>query len=200
MTYTIRPMATKRGYRTPREARLAGAGGGTYGSLAQAIQSQGAGYLRPYSQQAITVFGQPEYKAALEDWRKQYGSYESLMKDLPAQLKETMAYYKPGGGYGQGLRQEAEETVRGGVAGDIGQMIASGMSSAVGARGVQTRAASELSKLYKNIEDTRNQLLMQSFGPYAQAMQTLASMQQARPSYGQYVQPVTTSKSGYGWY
>ena len=152
-------------------------------------------YYRPY--ETTTEYGKPEYGQAVSDWQKMYGSYAGMMGGITPQMQEMMGYYRPGGGYGAGRREEAAETVRGGVSRDIGQMVATGMSSQFGARGTQMRAGAELSKLYKNIEDTRAQLQMQAFQPYAQMMQAMAQVQQTRPTYGQYVSPVTTT--GYKW-
>ena len=152
-------------------------------------------YYKPY--ETTTEYGRPEFEAAMNDWQKDYGTYSSTMKGLSPQLQKMMGYYSEGGGYGQGLRQEAKETVAGGVSQDLGSMVASGMSSQYGARGTQTRAASELSKLYKNIEDTRNQLWQGSVQPYAQMMSSIANFQQSRPTYSQFVRPVTTSN--YKW-
>lgn len=152
----------------------------------------GVAYLRPAER--VTEYGRPEYGAALTDWEKTYTDYARMMGEVQPQLGRMMGYYAPGGGYGAGLRQEAAETVRGGVAQELGGMVATGMSSQFGARGTQTRAASELSKLYKNIEDTRAQLWQQSVQPYAQMMAAMANIQQARPTYGQYVRPVTTTE------
>ena len=109
-----------------------------------------------------------------------------------------MGFYAPGGGYGRGRREEAKETVQGGMARDLGQMVSTGMSSQFGARGAGTRAGAELSKLYKNIEDTRGQLWQQSVQPYAQMMAQMANMMQTRPTFGQYfktggvLRPTTT--------
>lgn len=142
--------------------------------------------------QTTQLYGVPEYQSALIDWQKIYGEYLSRMNDI----KQPESY----GGYGAGQRQEAAENVQGGVAQDLGSMVASGMSSQFGARGVGTRAGSELSKLTKNVEDTRMQLAAQSQQAYnqvyAQMMAAMANMQQSRPTYGQYVQPVTTTKYG----
>lgn len=170
------------------------------GMQGQTRPGQGLWYLRPYEQQQTQEYGLPEYQQALTDWQKMYGSYASMMGGVTPQLQQMMGYYAPGGGYGGGQRQEAAEQVRGGVAQDLGSMVASGMSSQFGARGTQTRAGSELSKLYKNIEDTRAQLQMQAVQPYAQMMQAMANIQQSRPTYGQYVKPVTTSQQQYGWF
>ncbi len=156
--------------------------------------------LKPYSKQAITTFGEKEYQQALADWRESYGDYSSMTKEITPQVQEMMGYYRPGGGYGGGRRIEAEEAVRGGVATDIGSMVSAGMSSQFGARGVGTRAGAELSKLYKNIEDTRAQLQMKAFEPYAQIMAAIANMMQARPSYGQEVKPVVTTQTGAAWF
>jgi hypothetical protein len=153
-------------------------------------------YYRPY--ETVTEYGRPEFEQALQDWRTRYGDYSSMLGGVTPQLQQMMGYYAPGGGYGAGLREEATETVRGGVSRDLSSMVAGGMSSQFGARGTQTRASSELSKMYKNIEDTRNQLWMQAVQPYAQMMQTMAAFEQSRPTYAQYVRPVTTSQYGWG--
>jgi hypothetical protein len=152
-------------------------------------------YYRPY--ETVTEYGKGEYGQALSDWQRNYRDYAAMMSNVMPALQQMMGYYAPGGGYGGGLRQEAEETVKAGVGRDIATMVSTGMSSQVGARGVQTRASSELSKLYKNIEDTRNQLWMQAVQPYAQMMEAIANIQQTRPTYAQYVRPVTTT--AYKW-
>lgn len=156
----------------------------------------GVAYLRPY--ETVTEYGRPEYGRALTDWQRMYGSYAGMMGGVTPAMQEMMGYYRPGGGYGAGRREEAAETVRGGVSREMGGMVAAGMSSQFGARGTQARAGAELSRLYKNIEDTRAQLQMQAIQPYAQMMQAMTQVQQARPTYGQYVQPVTTT--GQRWF
>ena len=158
-------------------------------------KSNSISWLKPYNTQAITTFGEPEYKTAYANWGTQLAEYKAKMSGL----------YQPESyaGYGEGLRQEAKETVQGGVATDIGKMIASGMSSEAGAGGLGTRATSELSKLYKNIRDTQVQLASTAAiaynQSYAQLMAPLASLMAAQPEYGRYVQPVTTTKQGYSW-
>ena len=138
--------------------------------------------LYPYQ----TSYGKPQYEEAVGDWRKMMGNYAQMMGGVTPKLGKMMDYYKPGGGYGAGRREEAKETVQSGMARDLGSMVSTGMSSQFGARGTGTRASSELSKLYKNIEDTRSQLWQQSVQPYAQIMQQMAQMQAVRPTYGQY--------------
>lgn len=152
---------------------------------------QRMGTPQPY--ETITEYGRPEYQQAMADWQRGYGDYASMMGEVAPQLRQMGEYYQPGGGYGAGRREEAAETVRGGVSRDLASMVATGMSSQFGARGVQTRAGSELSKRYKNIEDTRAQLQMQAVQPYAQMMQAMTQMQQTRPTYGQYVRPTRTT-------
>jgi len=142
--------------------------------------------LTIYSPGGQTMYGHPQYQEAMEDWKRTYGDYSTMMSQVTPGLQNMMSYYQPGGGYGEGLRQEARETVQGGLAKDLGSMVATGMSSQFGARGANTRAASELSKLYKNIEDTRSQLWQQSTTPYAQIMSQMANVMQSRPTYGQY--------------
>jgi hypothetical protein len=149
--------------------------------------------MGPSSRPTITwpyqpTYGRSEYQQALGDWQNMMGQYSQMMGQVTPMVSETAGYYRPGGGYGQGLRQEAQETVKGGLAKDLASMVSTGMSSQFGARGAQTRAGSELSKLYKNIEDTRAQLQLQAMTPYFQMMQQMAQMQQTRPTYGQYFQ------------
>lgn len=146
------------------------------------------GDITMYTPPQQLTYGRPQYQQALQDWQKMYGTYSQMMGGVTPALQQMLGYYQPGGGYGQGLRTEAEETVRGGMAQDLGSMVSTGMSSQFGARGVGTRAGSELSKLYKNIEDTRSQLWQQSIQPYAQIMAQMANMMQARPTYGQFFQ------------
>lgn len=162
-------------------------------------RAYGVSYARPYSVQGITTYGQPEYQEAMADYKTQYGTYSDIMKELKPKIKNILDYYKAGGGYGAGQRTEAKEAVQGGMATDIGQQVASGMSSQFGARGTATRAGSELSKLYKNIEDTRASLEMQATQPYMQVLQAVKDIISARPSYGEYVKPVVTTQSGYSW-
>jgi hypothetical protein len=139
--------------------------------------------------QPAQQYGRNEYIGSMMDWSKMvYNPGLALTNQLAPQLQQMMNYYKPGGGYGQGQRMEAEQAVKGGVAQDLGNMVASGMSSQFGARGTQTRAGSELSKLYKNIEDTRSQLWQQSTQPYNQLMASIANMYSSRPTYNQYMQ------------
>jgi hypothetical protein len=131
----------------------------------------------------------PLLNSALSDWSKGLGQYSNMMGAALSPLQQQMQAYQPGGGYGQGQRQQAQENVQQGVSQDLGGMVASGMSSMAGARGVGTRAGSELSKLYGNIEDTRNQLLNQATGNYANAYSQMmlgyGDMIKARPTYTQ---------------
>ena len=142
------------------------------------------------------IYGQSEYNQALQDYQKMYGTYSSMFNEMSPELKRMLQYYRPGGGYGQGLRTEAEKTVQSGVAKDMGNLVASGMSSNAGARGLNTRAGNELSIMYKGIEDTRNQLWQQSLQPYNQMMQTMGQIEQSRPNYSSYIRPVTTTQYG----
>ncbi len=123
--------------------------------------------------------------------------FAQMMAQLMPQLKQMGSYYAPSGGYGAGMRKEAEETVRGGMARDIGQMVSTGMSSQFGARGTQMRAGSELSKLYKNIEDTRSQLWQQSVQPYAQIMAQMANMFRAKTTGGSSRSPIVQPQYSY---
>lgn len=146
--------------------------------------------------QKTTEYGKPEYQEATKKWGEMYGTYSGLMKETQPASKEMMDYYKPGGGYGEGRRQEAKETTQAGVSQDLAGMVATGMSSSAGARGLQTLAGTQLGKMYKDIEDTRNQLWQQAMTPYAQMMTSLSQFAQSMPTYGQYVSPVTTTEYG----
>jgi len=129
----------------------------------------------------------PYYGGALVDYSKMvYQPYKKMMQQITPSLGRMMGYYAPGGGYGAGLREEAAEQVRGGLGRDVGTMIASGMSGQFGARGAATRAGGELSRLYKNIEDTRAALWQQSIQPYAQIMSQMANIFAAKPTLRQY--------------
>lgn len=141
-------------------------------------------YVEPDSKQA--------YTNALGDWNKAYGTYSGLMKETSSGTKEITDYYKPGGGYGEGQKTQAKETMQKGVNQDLTQMVSTGMSSSAGAKGVQTLANSELGKMYKNIEDTRNQLWQQSMTPYAQMMTSLSQFMSTRPTYNQYATELQT--------
>ena len=157
-------------------------------------------------------YGEKEYERAYQDWQAGTSKYSDLMQQTMPQVSEAATeargltdYYKPGGGYGGGLRQEAKEEVGKGVARTSGQMVASGMSSMFGSRGINVLAGAELSKLYKNIEDTRAQLLTQAFTPYAQMIQTLgqlagqsAQLAASQPTRGSYVTQGQPYISGFG--
>lgn len=143
-----------------------------------------------YRPEQITGYGADWYKGSMMDWSKMiYKPYQAMMKQVTPALGETMKYYRPGGGYGAGQRMEAEEQVYGGLSKDLASMVATGMGSQFVSRGLRTGAGAELSKLYKNIEDTRAQLEMQSFTPYAQIMSQMANLFQTRPTSKQFVTP-----------
>jgi hypothetical protein len=145
------------------------------------------------------MLGLPEYQNAMDKWQEAYGTYSGMMSQVSPQLNKMNKYYQPGGGYGKGLRQEAKENVQGGVNKDLASMVSTGMSSTAGARGLQTQGGTELSKMYKNIEDTRNQLWQQSITPYAQMMTSLSQMQSSMPTYRQYATPFESNlEYGYG--
>lgn len=131
--------------------------------------------------------GEDEYKSALNDWSKSYGTYSSLLSEAHPAIKSAINYYSPGGGYGEGQRAEAKELIQSGVNKDLSTMVSTGMSSQAGAKGLQTLANTQLGKLYKNIEDTRAQNLAQSITPYAQLMESISGIMNTRPTYKQYV-------------
>jgi hypothetical protein len=144
------------------------------------------------SAQRNRIANQPEKlrEVGTEDYSKavkRYDQYASKYSDLVTGAAEDVKggineakglrdYYKPGGGYGKGLKAEAKETVDAGEAKALGSAVSSGMSSNFATRGINVLAAAEKSKLYANIDDTRNQLLMSAFQPYAQMIQTLGSL------------------------
>jgi hypothetical protein len=128
---------------------------------------QGYQYGAPTSYSAVDAFKYPAYDTKLRDYSQMMKEYSGQMGQILSPLQQQMQAYQAGGSYGQGQRQQAQENVAGGVANDMAQGVASGMTGTNIARGIQTRAGSELSKLYGNIEDTRNQLLNQATGNYA---------------------------------
>ena len=157
-------------------------------------------------------YGEKEYERAYQDWQEGTSRYSDLIRQTMPQVSQAATeargltdYYRPGGGYGGGLRQEARETVGQGVAQASTQMVGSGMSSMFGSRGINVLAGAELSKLYKNIEDTRAQLLSQAFTPYAQMIQTLgnltgssAQLATSQPTRNSYVSQGQSYISGFG--
>ena len=165
-----------------------------YGATTPNYKEKSVWYNQPFTY--LDEGGINEYQKALSDWNTSYKTYSDLLNEVSPTLKEAVNYYSPGGGYGQGQKQEAQESVQAGVNKDLGQMVSTGMSSQAGAKGLQTLAGSELSKLYKNIEDTRAQLLSQSITPYAQLSESIAQMSASRPSYKDYV----TELQSYGWF
>jgi hypothetical protein len=127
--------------------------------------------------------GTREYKQAQKNYDQYSSKYSDLILssagDVKKGLKEATQVrdaYKPGGSYGKGQKIQAKQNIEQGVSKSLASSVASGMSSQFGARGVNVLAASELSKLYGNIEDTRNQLMLQAFQPYAQMVSTLGNL------------------------
>ena len=157
-------------------------------------------------------YGEKAYERAYQDWKSGTSKYSDLITSTMPQVSEAATtakgltdYYKPGGGYGGGLREEAREEVDKGVARSSVNMVGSGMSSMFGSRGINVLAGAELSKLYKNIEDTRAQLLSQAFTPYAQMIQTLgnlagssAQLATSQPTRNSYVSQGQSYISGFG--
>jgi len=136
----------------------------------------------------ITELGRPDYAQALKDWDRTYGAVQEGVE--PA--RELSEQFAPGGGFGQGRRQEARDVIYGGVARDTATAIASGSSSISSARGLNVLGARELATQYGNIEDARAQLQVQAFTPYTQMLSNLASVGTARPTRGQYIDTVAT--------
>ena len=170
--------------------------------------NRGFGY---YPQQSLTKeTGTKEYKQAQKSYDEYAGKYSDLVLDATGDvkkgLKEATAVrdaYKPGGSYGKGQKIQAKQNIEQGVSKNLASSVASGMSSQFSARGANVLAASELSKLYGNIEDTRNQLMLQAFQPYAQMVSTLgnlaasgAGILSAQPKRSNYVSTSPTS-AGY---
>jgi len=133
------------------------------------------------------AYGENEYRQALSNWQNQYGTYSDIVNKAKSAIGSSVSYFSPGGGYGAGQRKESEELIQSGVNKDLSQMVATGMSSQAGAKGLQTLANTQLGKMYSNIEDRRAELLMQAITPYAQIAQSIASMASTMPAYKQYV-------------
>lgn len=134
-------------------------------------------------------YGEEAYREALRKYDAFTGRYGDLIDKSMGQIGELAEFYKPGGGYGTGQRTEARETIGKGVAKTTGQMVASGMSSLVGTRGINVLAASELTKRFQGIEESRAGLQMQAFGPYTQMLSQLQQLASQAPKRGQYITP-----------
>ena len=140
----------------------------------------------------ITEFGRGDFDAALVDWNKVYADAQ---EGIPAAL-ELIEQFAPGGTFGLGLRQEAKELVRGGVARDTAAAVAAGASSISSARGLNVLAGRELSTQFANIEDLRASLQIQAFQPYTQMLSNLANIGISRPTTGQFIDRIVTPEFG----
>ena len=136
-------------------------------------------------QYTTPVIGEKYYQKDRALWEQGYKSYSDLMKetmgDVKGMLPEVKAqadYYKPGGGYGAGIRQTGREEIGKGLAQSSVAAVQSGMSSTFASRGLNVLAGSERSKLEKNIEDTRAQLQMKALEPYLNISQTMGALLQ----------------------
>ena len=168
----------------------------------------GLGKLQNFTRE---TYGQAEYNSAVKDYEQYAGKYSDLISSAAdttqtaiGEASELRDYYKADGGYGKGQKTQASETVRGGEAKALGSSVAAGMSSQFGARGINVLASAELAKLYQGIDDTRNQLLIQAFTPYAQMIQTLgtltsagAQIASAAPKASDYIQYGDKQFTGY---
>lgn len=156
-------------------------------------------------------YGEKDYRKAVSRYDTFANKYTDLISSATGTTQTAIEkasgltdYYQPGGGYGAGRKAEAKQTIEGGTAKSLGAAVSSGMASNFATRGINVLAASELEKLYQNIDDTRNQLLMQAFTPYAQMIQTLGSLTSsaaqvatAAPKRSQYVTQGKPYISGY---
>lgn len=140
----------------------------------------------------ITEFGRKDFNAALIDWEK---VFNQAQQGLPEAF-DLIEQFLPGGGFGAGLRQEATEQVRGGLARDLASQFASGASSISSARGVNVLAGSELTKQFANIEDLRAQLQIGSFSPFVQLLTNLSNVGLSRPTTGQFIDRIVTPEFG----
>jgi hypothetical protein len=130
----------------------------------------------------------PIYDSDIMDWRSGLNNYSGMMNQQLAKNQAMVQRYAPGSSYGQGQRQTAQEGVQAGVAVDQAALAKSGMSGMAASSGLNTQAGSELTKLYANIEDTRNQLLtqteQQASADYMNMMNMYTQFVASKPKYG----------------
>jgi hypothetical protein len=143
----------------------------------------------------ITEFGRADFDAALVDWNR---VYNEASRGLPQAL-ELIERFSPGGGFGEGLREESRELIGQGVARDTATAVATGGSSMSAARGLNTLAGRETAKAFAGISDTAAQLELGATSLYQQMLNSIASVGTARPTSGQFISRITTpdfSRSG----
>lgn len=163
---------------------MAGYGGMSAGSLGKARE-----------------YGKKEFQDALSAYEKDRMAYGDLIQTGVEATRTGLAdarriqdYFRPGGEFGAGLKQEGKEAIERGVAKDTALSVASGMPSALGARGINVLAGREYAKQAADVEDLRATREIQATTPYSQMIQSLnnlvssgVQLTTARPSYAREV-------------
>jgi len=132
-------------------------------------------YIDPYSTTA--------YQNQVGNFNKYAGQFDTGYKTVSPYAEAAMKYFAPGGGYGQGQKIQATKKIQQGVAGDTIAAVNAGMSSMSSARGLKTRAGSELATQYRNIEDQRATLGLQANSSYVNMINSLSWLATGYPKY-----------------
>lgn len=75
--------------------------------------------------------------------------------DIPSEYNQVRELYAPGGKYGEGALSRIAAAEKSGVAGTMGQLISSGMSSGSMAAGVRSKYGREAERQRKEVYDTQ---------------------------------------------
>ena len=132
-------------------------------------------YIDPYSTTA--------YQNQVGNFNKYAGQFDTGYKTVSPYAEAAMKYFAPGGGYGQGQKIQATKKIQQGVARDTIAAVNAGMSSMSSARGLKTRAGSELATQYRNIEDQRATLGLQANSSYVNMINSLSWLATGYPKY-----------------
>jgi hypothetical protein len=97
----------------------------------------------------------------------------SANTQIPGELGQVASMYGPGGSYGAGALDRIKQSERSGVAGTMGGLVSSGMSSGSLAAGVRSKYGREAATQMKEVEDTRTDR-------YATALNAMASARAQR--------------------
>ena len=157
-----------------------------------ADQSSGSSYSSSGSR--IAPQSDEAYAKQVASWLKYSGMFDEGYNAVSPYAKAAMEYFKPGGGYGVGQKMSATKKIRQGVASDTINAVNAGMSSMSSARGLQTRAGSELATQYRNIEDQRATLGLQANSSYVNMINSLSWLATGYPKY----QPTVLNSSSGG--
>lgn len=118
---------------------------------------------------AIIPATQTLHQDALQRWLARQKRSTQLYRGAEEPLEEAVGMFRPGGGFGAGQMQLAEDQARREKAEALTSQVASGMSSGSLATATGLRIGRDLTTTKLGIEDTRTQFLNQ-------ALQTLSGL------------------------